>query len=209
MNDCGTSHFSVIDSRRNAVACTETISRPFGSKLVEPRFGIMLDNQMDDFSKISGQPNSCDLIQRAANSVAPGKRLLSSMSPAIVLDHVLAKYVAGPTGGPRIIFATRQVLLNQMRFNMTPAQAVRSPQFYHQWLPNVLHVEAELTRDVHTAQNRRGHTIRDTRPPGASQTVVRCNDGQNGASNLRRSGRRRLLSSFASIAADKCLIDAR
>ena len=114
----------MLDARGNAVACTETINTHFGSYVVEPTFGIVLNNEMDDFTSLPGVANAFGLIQSEANSIEPGKRPLSSMTPTILVRDGRAEFVVGASGGPRIITATAQVLLNRVRFGMTPAQAV-------------------------------------------------------------------------------------
>ena len=112
LDDSGTTHLSVVDANRNAVAMTSTINTGFGSKVVSPSTGILLNNEMDDFSS-PGVPNGYGLAPSEANYIAPGKRPLSSMSPTIVLDKSGAVFaVAGASGGPRIITSTAQVLLN-------------------------------------------------------------------------------------------------
>lgn len=187
VEDSGTSHISVIDRHGNAVACTETVNTFFGSKVVEPRFGIVLNNQMDDFVAVPGEPNVFGLIQSAANAVAPRKKPLSSMSPTIVLEDGKARFVAGASGGPRIISATLQVLLNQMRFGMTPKQAVAYPRVHHQWLPDVLNVENGVDLGLRDGLIRRGHSVVQ-KSVGVSQSVSRSKDGLRGASDPRKYG---------------------
>src|SRR5690606_38995747 len=132
----------------NAVACTETVNTYFGSFVVEPKFGIVLNNEMDDFSAVPGQPNAFGLIQSERNSVAAGKKPLSSMTPTILVRDGKAVFVAGASVGPRIINGSLQVLLNMVRFDIPPAQAVAAPRFHHQWFPESLSVEPELLPKV-------------------------------------------------------------
>jgi gamma-glutamyltranspeptidase/glutathione hydrolase len=140
-NDAGTSHISVIDASGGAVACTETINTEFGSYLVVPGSGFCLNNQMDDFTTRLDKPNAYKLTQSDKNMPEPGKRPLSSMSPTIVLDADAPIIVAGASGGPRIITATVQSILNILVRNMTAADAVAARRMHHQWLPSVLEVE--------------------------------------------------------------------
>lgn len=141
-NDAGTSHISVVDASGGAVACTETINTEFGSYLVVPGSGFCLNNQMDDFTTRLDKPNTYGLRQSEKNLPEPGKRPLSSMSPTIVLDADNAPIlVAGASGGPRIITATAQSILNILVRNMTAADAVAARRMHHQWLPSVLEVE--------------------------------------------------------------------
>ncbi|MGE0376178.1 MAG: gamma-glutamyltransferase [Planctomycetaceae bacterium] len=187
--DGGTSHFCVIDREGNAVACTETINTLFGSYVVEPRYGIVLNNEMDDFAAVPGRPNAFGLIQSEANAVAPGKKPLSSMSPTILVKHGKAAMVAGGSGGPRIISGTLQVLLNIVRYGQTADEAVRSPRFHHQWLPNTLFLEPDLAATLKTPLEQRGHpvTIRDGL--GVIQATVRTEAGITAASDPRKGGR--------------------
>ena len=189
VNDGGTSHISIIDSAGNAVACTETINTYFGSKLVDDRYGVVLNNEMDDFAAVPGQPNAFGLVQSENNAVAPRKKPLSSMSPTIVVEDGKAKYVAGASGGPKIISATLQVLLNQMEFGMKPDAAVSAPRFHHQWLPNQLRLEPKLHDSTKAPLQQLGHQIRRESGLAASQTVARHADGLYGASDSRKNGR--------------------
>ncbi|MCW5767438.1 MAG: gamma-glutamyltransferase [Phycisphaeraceae bacterium] len=139
--DSGTSHISVIDGRGGAVACTETINTEFGSYLAVPGSGFCLNNQMDDFTTRLDRPNAYGLRQSEKNLPEPGKRPLSSMSPTIVLDADAPIIVAGASGGPRIITATAQSILNILVRNMNAADAVAAKRMHHQWLPSVLEIE--------------------------------------------------------------------
>jgi gamma-glutamyltranspeptidase/glutathione hydrolase len=141
-DDSGTSHFCVIDSRGNAVACTETINLDFGSLVAVEKYGFCLNDQMDDFTTNPGKPNAFGLRQSARNAPAPRKRPLSSMTPTIVLDDSgQVVLVAGGSGGPRIITGTLQAMLNVLLFDMPAAQALAAPRFHHQWLPDELGME--------------------------------------------------------------------
>ena len=188
-NDSGTSHFSIIDKAGNAVACTETINTLYGSYVVEPKFGIIFNNQMDDFSATPGQPNAFGLLQSEANTVAPHKRPLSSMSPTIVLRDGQARFVAGASGGPKIISATLQVLLNEILFNETPEVAIRAPRFHHQWIPETLNLEPELFDTAQKDLTQKRHTLKKASGLGVAQSVSRSSDGLRGASDPRKSGR--------------------
>lgn len=186
--DDGTSHFSVIDHRGNAVACTETINTMFGSFVVEPKYGIVLNNEMDDFAAVPAQPNAYGLIQSDANAVEPRKKPLSSMSPTVVLRDGRAVYAVGASGGPRIISTTLEVLLGLTRFDMQPAEAVTAPRFHHQWLPDVMYVEDPLYESVRAALERRDHLVERRNGFSVSQAVSRSPDGLRGGSDPRRGG---------------------
>jgi gamma-glutamyltranspeptidase/glutathione hydrolase len=139
--DGGTSHLSVIDANGMAVACTETINLVYGSLLTVTAYGIILNDEMDDFTTLPDRPNAFGLRQSPRNAPQPGKRPLSSMSPMVVLENGRAVLVAGGSGGPRIISATVQCLLDCLLFDMTPQEAVAAPRFHHQWRPDVLEFE--------------------------------------------------------------------
>lgn len=187
--DGGTSHFSVIDEQGNAVACTETINLTFGSFVVVPEFGILLNNQMDDFTANPGQPNAFGLIQSAANGVQPGKKPLSSMTPTIVIEDGRAVYAAGASGGPRIISATLQSLLNHLVFGMSPESAVSAPRFHHQWSPDELLLEGPLAAAAGDSLSAKGHHIRKVSALAATQAAALKAGRLSGGSDPRKHGR--------------------
>jgi gamma-glutamyltranspeptidase / glutathione hydrolase len=189
VNDAGTTHFSVIDAEGNAVACTETINNEYGSWIVEPKFGILLNNEMDDFAAVPGQPNAFGLIQSSANAVAPRKKPLSSMTPTIVVKDGKAVFALGAAGGPRIITATTQVLLNLIDRQQTPAAAVQAPRLHHQWLPDVLDLEPRLHRDLRDPLTALGHKTQERNGNAVTQAVSRDSDGLRAGSDARKGGR--------------------
>jgi gamma-glutamyltranspeptidase/glutathione hydrolase len=136
-----TTHFSIVDSAGNAVSVTTTLNGSFGSKVAVGGAGFFLNNEMDDFTAKPGEPNMFGLIQGKANAIAPGKRMLSSMSPAIVTKNDSVRMVIGAAGGPRIISATLHNFLNMAVFEMNAAEAISAPRFHHQWLPDKLYYE--------------------------------------------------------------------
>eukprot|EP00850_Spirogloea_muscicola_P001468 SM000005S17265 [mRNA] locus=s5:1143129:1146615:+ [translate_table: standard] len=165
LHDHGTSHFNVVDRDRNAVAMTSTINLGFGSKIVSKSTGILLNNEMDDFS-IPGLPNVYGIPPAPANFIRPRKRPLSSMAPTIVLQGGQLRMVVGGSGGPFIITATAQVLLNYFALGLDPLSAVYAARIHHQLLPNVVFYEnhtllngasVTLPQDVVTALQRRNH----------------------------------------------------
>ncbi|WP_299462981.1 gamma-glutamyltransferase [uncultured Gimesia sp.] len=186
--DGGTSHLSVMDAAGNAVACTETINLTFGSYVVIPEYGIVMNNEMDDFAAISGKPNAFGLIQSKANEIEPGKKPLSSMSPTIAVKDGKAVFSAGASGGPRIISSTLQVLLNMIVFGMHPEQAVESPRIHHQWMPDDLLLETELFEQVGDKMKQFGHATKKSSSLAASQAVSRQQDGLRGHSDSRKHG---------------------
>ncbi len=188
--DGGTTHFSVVDARGNAVALTSTINTSFGCAWIAGDTGVLLNNEMDDFVAKPGVPNSFGLIGREANAIQPGKRPLSSMSPTIVLDEKGAvKLVVGGSGGPTIITGTLQVLLNVMVFGMDVREAVEAPRIHHQWVPELLFVSRDLPRDVHEGLKRRGHGIKPVGRYNAVQVIERGAEWQEGASDPSKMGR--------------------
>jgi gamma-glutamyltranspeptidase/glutathione hydrolase len=187
-DDGGTSHFSILDARGNAVACTETINTHFGSYVVEPKFGIVLNNEMDDFTSLPGVPNAFGLIQSEANAIEPGKRPLSSMTPTILVREGRAEFVVGASGGPKIITATTQVLLNMVRFEMTARKAVDALRIHHQWMPDRLDIEQAQMPNANLS--KMGHKTRVAGDVGVVQAASRDRDGRIwGASDHRKGGR--------------------
>ena len=155
-----TTHFSVIDSEGNAVAVTTTLNGSFGSHVSVSGAGFLLNNEMDDFSAQPGEPNAYGLIGAEANAIEPGKRMLSSMSPAIISKDGNVDMVIGAAGGPRIITATLQSFLNRALFGMRSQQATTFPRFHHQWLPDMLFIDDfGLSPDTQNLLKEKGHTI--------------------------------------------------
>lgn len=155
-----TTHFSVLDGEGNAVAVTTTLNGSFGSMLAVTGAGFLLNNEMDDFSAKPGEPNMFGLIGAEANAIEPGKRMLSSMSPTIVSREGQVRLILGAAGGPRIITATLQNILNTILFDMNPAESISAPRFHHQWLPDRLNVEPwTLSEDTQSILEERGHRI--------------------------------------------------
>ncbi|MCA9037155.1 MAG: gamma-glutamyltransferase [Planctomycetaceae bacterium] len=183
--DGGTSHFSVMDSKGNAVACTETINLTFGSFVVVPQFGFILNNQMDDFAANPGKPNAFGLIQSEANSVQPRKKPLSSMTPTIVVRDGKAILACGASGGPRIISATIQTLLNHQLFGLSAQQAVAADRFHHQWFPNDLLLEDGRLVPMMKSY---GHTVQQNRSLAAAQAASRKGGLVEGGSDPRKHG---------------------
>ncbi len=137
----GTSHLSVIDSEGNVVSLTQTINLWFGSGVTVPGTGIILNDEMDDFSAMPGVPNEFGLVGSEANAIESGKRPLSSMSPTIILKDGRPFLVLGSRGGPRIITSVLQVAMNVIEFGMGLERALETPRIHHQWLPDILYVE--------------------------------------------------------------------
>lgn len=155
-----TTHFSVVDREGNAVANTYTLNTSYGSGVVATGTGILLNNEMDDFTSKPGVPNSYGLIQGEANAIAPGKRPLSSMTPTIVLKDGRLFIVTGSPGGPTIINTVMHSILNVVDHGMTIQQAVAFPRFHHQWLPDEIRWEPlGLSEETRSALAQRGQNV--------------------------------------------------
>lgn len=166
-----TTHFSAADNQGNWVACTATLNTSFGSKVVIPGTGVVLNNQMDDFSVEPGKPNYFGLVGAEANAVAPGKRPLSSMSPTFLLRDGKPVMALGAAGGPTIISQTVLNILNVVEFGDDFSVALSRPRFHHQWKPDEIKIEAELHQKVGAALKSKGHKVDSTGFIGASQIV--------------------------------------
>ena len=186
--DSGTTHLCVIDADGNAVALTTTVNLGFGAHLVAGKTGILLNDQMDDFSLQPGVPNAFGLVGSTQNAVAPRKRPLSSMTPTIVLDGDRVKMTVGAAGGPTIITATTQVLLDVLDFQLDAQAAVSAPRVHHQWLPEALMLEPDIVRDVRDGLERRGHKLRDLPRIGVANAIVRTDRGLEAGAEPRSAG---------------------
>jgi gamma-glutamyltranspeptidase/glutathione hydrolase len=186
-----TTHFSTADGEGNWVACTATINTTFGSKVVIPGTGIVLNNEMDDFSAQPGTRNFFGLPGAEANAIAPGKRPLSSMSPTIVLKNDEPILAVGGAGGPTIISQTVLAIVNTVDFGMAPSTALAQPRFHHQWQPNELVIEKSTDQAVVQELARRGHKVKLVNSLGVSQTVSRdrAGGGFGGAHDPRVNGK--------------------
>jgi gamma-glutamyltranspeptidase/glutathione hydrolase len=183
-----TTHFSAADDRGYWVACTATINTTFGSKVVIPGTGIVLNNQMDDFSIQPGVPNFFGLIGAEANAVGPRKRPLSSMSPTIVLKDGKPVLALGAAGGPTIISQTVINLVNIIDYGMELNEALARPRFHHQWRPDELRVESTFSKYTQERLEKMGHKV-VTGTGGAAQVVQWTKDGFIGASDPRLEGK--------------------
>lgn len=167
-----TTHYSVIDSEGNAVSVTTTINSAYGNKIVCEGAGFLFNNEMDDFSSKPGEPNQFGLVGSEANKIEPGKRMLSSMSPTIVLKNDRPILILGAPGGSTIITSVIQVLINVLYFGMDIKQAVNAPRIHHQWKPDRLDYENfGLSDDVISNLVKRKHKIGVERIVGRVQAI--------------------------------------
>ena len=178
-----TTHIATADTVGNWVALTTTVNTPFGSKIIVPGTGVILNNQMDDFSLSPGTPNAFGLVGAEANRLEPGKRPLSSMSPTIVLQGKKPILTLGAAGGPKIITQVVLTILRIVDRDMTLRQAVAAPRFHHQWRPDQLFIERRGTQwafpqKVIDDLRRRGHPLTPLDYTGATQCVGYGKDGK-------------------------------
>ena len=185
-----TTHWSVADAEGNWVACTATINTTFGSKVVIPGTGVVMNNEMDDFSVQPGVPNHFGLVGAEANAVAPGKRPLSSMTPTIVLTNGQPILALGAAGGPKIISTVLMELVDLLDLKMTPGEALAAPRIHQQWSPDELMVEKNLPDRLKTALEQRGHRVTVLDAFSVSHIVARSPDGKTfiGAADPRAGG---------------------
>jgi gamma-glutamyltranspeptidase/glutathione hydrolase len=183
-----TTHFSIVDDEGNAVANTYTINFSYGTGLVADGTGILLNNELDDFSAKPGVPNAYGLIGGEANAVEPNKRPLSSMSPTIVLKDGAAILVTGTPGGSRIITTTLQVIMNVVDHGMNVAEATFAPRIHHQWLPDELRIEEGLSPDTIGLLEGLGHEVVLKEAMGSTQSIMVTEEGLYGSSDPRTPG---------------------
>ncbi len=183
-----TTHYSVVDKWGNAVSNTYTLNFSYGSGLVAKGTGILLNNEMDDFSAKPGTPNGYGLVGGEANAVEGNKRPLSSMSPTIVMKEGKPFIVTGSPGGSRIITTTMQVIMNVIDHDLNIAEATAAPRIHHQWLPDLLRVEQSLNRDTIELLEAKGHKVSVGNAIGSTQSIMVTEQGVFGASDPRRAG---------------------
>ena len=159
-----TTHYSIADEQGNVVAVTYTLNAGYGSGVTVPEAGFLLNDEMDDFAAKPGTPNLFGLVQGEANSIAPGRRSLSSMVPTIVLKDGKPFLVLGAPGGSRIITAVLQVMLNVMDFGMNIQDAIDFPRVHHQWKPDHLDIERGISPDTIALLKKDGYNIEESKP---------------------------------------------
>ena len=183
-----TTHFSVVDKWGNAVSNTYTLNFSYGSGLVAKGTGILLNNEMDDFSAKPGTPNGYGLVGGDANAVEGNKRPLSSMSPTIVMKDGKPFLVTGSPGGSRIITTTLQIIMNVIDHGLNIAEASNAARVHHQWQPDELRVETSLNRDTISLLEAKGHKVKVQSAMGSTQSIMVTDQGIFGATDPRHSG---------------------
>lgn len=183
-----TTHFSVIDSFGNAVSNTYTLNFSYGTKLTVPGTGILLNDEMDDFSAKPGMPNAYGLLGGDYNAIEPGKRMLSSMTPTIVMKDGKPYLLTGSPGGSRIITTVLQVILNVLDFHLNIAEATNAERVHHQWFPDEIVVEKGLNQDTIGILHSLGHKVVVGDTIGSAQSIMKIGDFFYGASDPRSPG---------------------
>ncbi|WP_223033330.1 gamma-glutamyltransferase [Hanstruepera marina] len=176
-----TTHYSIVDQFGNAVSVTTTLNNTFGSQLFCSELGFFLNNEMDDFSSKPGVPNMFGLTGAEANSIAPEKRMLSSMTPTIVEKDGKLLMTLGTPGGSTIITSVLQTILNVEEFDMTMQEAVSAPRFHHQWLPDYIRMEPnKFSKKLIRQLEAKGYTINEKRSPviGIVDGILVTDDGK-------------------------------
>jgi gamma-glutamyltranspeptidase/glutathione hydrolase len=184
-----TTHIAAADDEGNWVAITATVNTGFGSKVIVPGTGVILNNEMDDFSAAPGVPNTFGLVGAEANAIAPGKRPLSSMSPTIVLRDGRPILTLGAAGGPKIITQVVMAILYHLDLGLTLPEAVRAPRIHHQWRPDRLLVERSLEPAIVASLEELGHEVRRSRSVGVTQAIALTPAGRVGVHDPRVEGK--------------------
>ena len=184
-----TTHFSVADDSGTWVACTATVNTTYGSKVVIPGTGVVMNNEMDDFALQPGVPNAFGLLGSEANKVEAGKRPLSSMSPTIVLKDGKPMFSVGAAGGPTIISQTVLTIIRVIDFGMSIEDSLSAPRFHHQWRPDRIVIEETFPAAVLTRLEAIGYSLSRVKGIGVSQAVAQDSEGKfNGAADPRANG---------------------
>ena len=183
-----TTHYSVVDSRGNAVSNTYTLNFPYGVGLVADGTGVLLNNELDDFTAAPGASNAFGLVGFEANLPGPGKRPLSSMSPTIVLKDGKPVLVTGSPGGSRIISTVLQVIVNVLDYHMDVAAAVAAPRLHQQWLPDEVRIERGFADDVLAGLRAKGHTVVEPMGQTSANSIAVTPYGLLGAPDPRTRG---------------------
>jgi gamma-glutamyltranspeptidase / glutathione hydrolase len=181
-----TTHLSVLDADGNAVSVTTTLNNSYGSKTVIGGAGFFINDEMDDFSVKPGVPNLYGAVGGEANAIAPGKRMLSSMTPTIVLKDSKPFIVLGTPGGTTIPTSVFQTIVNIIDFGMSADDAVNKPKFHHQWLPDQIDVERSFPEATRTALEKMGYMIKERGSIGRTEVIKKIQgDGMEAVADKR------------------------
>ena len=182
-----TTHYSIVDKWGNAVSVTTTLNFSYGSGIAIPKTGILLNNEMDDFSAKPGVPNAYGLIGNEKNAIEPNKRMLSSMSPTIVIKDNQFYLATGSPGGSRIITTVVQILSNVIDHKMNIAEATHAPRFHHQWQPDELRIEQfGFSNDTIAMLKKMNHTVVTKQAMGSTQSIMKIKNTLYGSSDPRK-----------------------
>jgi gamma-glutamyltranspeptidase/glutathione hydrolase len=181
-----TTHFSVADKNGNVVSSTYTLNSTFGSGVVIKGTGILMNNEMDDFSAAPGIPNQFGLLGAEANEIVPLKRPLSSMSPTIVMKNNELFFTTGSPGGSRIISAVLQSILNIIDFDMNLEETNSAKRIHHQWQPDILQIESSINEDIKLKLLGLNYNVKVINPATCLQTIMFKNNKFYGYGDFRR-----------------------
>jgi gamma-glutamyltranspeptidase/glutathione hydrolase len=173
-----TTHLSVIDAEGNAVSVTTTLNNSYGSKTVVSGAGFFLNDEMDDFSVKPGVPNMYGAVGGEANAIAPGKRMLSSMTPTLVLQNGKPFLVVGTPGGTTIPTSVFQTIVNVIDFGLNTEDAVNKPKFHHQWLPDQIEIEKSFPYPVRETLQKMGYKLNERGSIGRTEVIKVRADGK-------------------------------
>ena len=187
-HDHGTSNLCVVDEAGNVVALTTTINTVFGAKMTVPKLGIILNDEMDDFSTSPGVANAYKLVGADANSIAPGKRPLSSMTPIIVMKQDKPVLTVGGSGGPTIITGVLQVALGVLDFRSSAEEAVANPRIHEQGTPDVVLIEEKMPQTTRDALDQMHYRLRVIPALGAVNAITIAPGNLHGAFDPRKGG---------------------
>ena len=181
-----TTHYSIVDRYGNSVSVTTTLNGSYGSKTAVKGAGFLLNNEMDDFSVKPGSPNMYGLVGGEANSIEPGKRMLSSMTPTIIEKNGKLFMVVGTPGGSTIITSVFQTILNVIEFEKPIQEAVTVPRFHHQWLPDEVFLEADALSDkTKNILIQKGYKLTLRGPIGRVDAILKTKLGYQGGADPR------------------------
>lgn len=172
-----TTHLSIMDNEGNVVAVTTTLNASYGSKTIVGGAGFLLNDEMDDFSMKPGVPNLYGAVGGEANAIAPGKRMLSAMTPTIVLENGKPFLVLGTPGGTTIPTSVFQTLMNILEFKMSTEDAINKPKFHHQWLPDQIYIEKSFPQAIRDALTKMGYHVVERSNIGRTEVIKRLADG--------------------------------